>query len=523
MAPVDVNGITKYATEQLHLLYHDVYGLAASAVRLTNVFGPRQRLRDDLQGFLPIFLRRALADDAITVFGDGAQERDCLYVDDVVECLLLTAAVARRRRARSSTSATTSDCRWARSPTPSSPPRAPVGSSTCPGRRTATPSTSGRTSATRRRRSGCWAGSRARRSPPASSARSRSTPSGDPGTCDRRRVTRHTPRSRRRPRAAARSRWSPSSRDAVARVVRSGSYLFGPELDAFEAEFAAFTGRRHAVGVASGTDALRLSLVALGIGPGDEVLVPAFTAVPTAAAVCAAGATPVFVDVDPDTATLDPGRAAAAVTERTRAVDPGAPLRAAGGASRPRAARGRGCRAGARRARPATRAPRPRRTASTRPRTWVGSPTGARSSPTTTTLAATVRLLRAHGVTRRLRAHAGVDERAAVRRRGRGAARRPAAARGRQRAPAGDRGAVPRGGAGRCAGRPTTSATSTTCAWPGSPTATAFRARVPFDTGVHYPRALTQQPAYRAIRRERRARKRKRGPPSAYRSRASPR
>ena len=91
VAPVDVNGITKYAAEQLHLLYHDVYGLPASAVRLTNVFGPRQRLRDDLQGFLPIFVRRALSDDAITVFGAGDQERDCLYVDDVVECLLLAA------------------------------------------------------------------------------------------------------------------------------------------------------------------------------------------------------------------------------------------------------------------------------------------------------------------------------------------------------------------------------------------------------------------------------------------------
>jgi UDP-glucose 4-epimerase len=94
VAPVDVNGITKYATEQLHLLYHDVYGLQATAVRLTNVFGPRQRLRDDLQGFLPIFVRRALADDAITVFGDGEQQRDCLYVDDVVECLLLAATAS---------------------------------------------------------------------------------------------------------------------------------------------------------------------------------------------------------------------------------------------------------------------------------------------------------------------------------------------------------------------------------------------------------------------------------------------
>jgi UDP-glucose 4-epimerase len=91
VAPVDVNGITKYATEQLHLLYHDVYGLPATAVRLTNVFGPRQRLRDDFQGFLPIFVRRALADETITVFGEGEQQRDCLYVDDVVECLVLAA------------------------------------------------------------------------------------------------------------------------------------------------------------------------------------------------------------------------------------------------------------------------------------------------------------------------------------------------------------------------------------------------------------------------------------------------
>jgi len=114
----------------------------------------------------------------------------------------------------------------------------------------------------------------------------------------------------------------PELTDAVARVVRSGSYLFGPELTAFEADLAAYTGYRHAIGVSSGTDALRLSLVALGIGAGDEVIVPAFTAVPTAAAVCAAGATPVFADIDPDTATLDESSARAACTEHTRAVIP---------------------------------------------------------------------------------------------------------------------------------------------------------------------------------------------------------
>jgi UDP-glucose 4-epimerase len=91
VSPVDVNGITKWAAEQLHLLYTELYGVRASAVRLTNVYGPRQRLQGDLQGFLPIFVRRALSGEPITVFGDGAQQRDCLYVDDVVECLLLAA------------------------------------------------------------------------------------------------------------------------------------------------------------------------------------------------------------------------------------------------------------------------------------------------------------------------------------------------------------------------------------------------------------------------------------------------
>jgi dTDP-3-amino-3,4,6-trideoxy-alpha-D-glucose transaminase len=101
----------------------------------------------------------------------------------------------------------------------------------------------------------------------------------------------------------------PDLGEAIERVVRSGIYLLGPETEAFEAEFAAFCGRRHAVAVASGTEALRLGLRALGVGPGVEVIVPAFTAVPTAAAVCATGAVPVFVDV-------------AAVTDRTRAVIP---------------------------------------------------------------------------------------------------------------------------------------------------------------------------------------------------------
>jgi dTDP-4-amino-4,6-dideoxygalactose transaminase len=109
---------------------------------------------------------------------------------------------------------------------------------------------------------------------------------------------------------------------AVDRVLASGIVLLGAETEGFEREFAEWTGYRHTVAVSSGAAALQLALAAMGIESGDEVIVPAFTAVPTASAVCALGAVPVPVDVDDDTAALDLDAAAAAVTSRTRAVVP---------------------------------------------------------------------------------------------------------------------------------------------------------------------------------------------------------
>jgi dTDP-4-amino-4,6-dideoxygalactose transaminase len=110
--------------------------------------------------------------------------------------------------------------------------------------------------------------------------------------------------------------------EAVLRVLRSGAYILGHEVETFEEEFAAWLGTPHALGVASGTDALHLALRALGVGPGDEVITTAFTAVGTVAAIELAGATPVFADIDPVSCTLDPEAAAAAVTSRTRALIP---------------------------------------------------------------------------------------------------------------------------------------------------------------------------------------------------------
>lgn len=109
---------------------------------------------------------------------------------------------------------------------------------------------------------------------------------------------------------------------AVERVLASGRFILGAEGEQFEARFAAWLGGGHVVGVASGTDALMLALLASGIGAGDEVLTVPNTAVPTANAISAVGATPRFVEVDAATGLLDPRQIAGAVTPRTRAVIP---------------------------------------------------------------------------------------------------------------------------------------------------------------------------------------------------------
>jgi dTDP-3-amino-3,4,6-trideoxy-alpha-D-glucose transaminase len=109
---------------------------------------------------------------------------------------------------------------------------------------------------------------------------------------------------------------------ATRRVAESGWYVLGAEVEAFEAEFAAYCGARHCVAVGNGLDALTLLLRACGVGPGDEVIVPAHTFIATWLAVTAAGALPVAADVDERTGNLDPARAEEAVTPRTAAILP---------------------------------------------------------------------------------------------------------------------------------------------------------------------------------------------------------
>jgi dTDP-3-amino-3,4,6-trideoxy-alpha-D-glucose transaminase len=114
----------------------------------------------------------------------------------------------------------------------------------------------------------------------------------------------------------------PELRERFAAVLESGRFIFGPEVEAFEAEAAAALGVPHAIGVANGTDALVLSLEAMGVGVGDEVICPAFTFYATAEAIARVGATPVFADIDPVTLNLDPADVAVRITERTKVIVP---------------------------------------------------------------------------------------------------------------------------------------------------------------------------------------------------------
>jgi dTDP-3-amino-3,4,6-trideoxy-alpha-D-glucose transaminase len=114
----------------------------------------------------------------------------------------------------------------------------------------------------------------------------------------------------------------PAIRSAIDRVVNSGWYILGPEVEAFEAEFAAAAGAQHAVGVGNGTDAIALVLRALDVGPGDEVITTPLSAAYTALAVMMTGARVVFADIDPERHTLDPAAVDAAVTPRTKAILP---------------------------------------------------------------------------------------------------------------------------------------------------------------------------------------------------------
>ena len=112
----------------------------------------------------------------------------------------------------------------------------------------------------------------------------------------------------------------------IQRVLEHGQYINGPEVAELEAALAEFTGVKHAIGVSSGTDALTISLMALGVGPEDEVIMPGFTYIATAESAAFLGARPVFVDIEADTFNINPDLIEAAITEKTKCIIVVSPL-----------------------------------------------------------------------------------------------------------------------------------------------------------------------------------------------------
>jgi UDP-2-acetamido-2-deoxy-ribo-hexuluronate aminotransferase len=122
--------------------------------------------------------------------------------------------------------------------------------------------------------------------------------------------------------AAQQDRIRTSLEARIARVLAAGHYILGPEVEELEAALAGHTGAKHCISVANGTDALQIALMALGVGPGDEVITPSFSYFATAETVALLGARPVFVDVDPHTYLVNPAGIEAAITPRTKAIIP---------------------------------------------------------------------------------------------------------------------------------------------------------------------------------------------------------
>ncbi len=122
--------------------------------------------------------------------------------------------------------------------------------------------------------------------------------------------------------AAQQARIKPQLDAAIARVLAHGQYILGPEVAELEERLRAYTGARYCIAVANGTDAIQIALMALGVGPGDEVITPGFTYIATAEAAAVLGAKPVYVDIDPRTFNLEPALLEAAITPRTKAIIP---------------------------------------------------------------------------------------------------------------------------------------------------------------------------------------------------------
>ena len=300
-----------------------MFGVRACSLRLTNVYGPRQLLKHNRQGFIAWFIRQAVEDREIQIYGDGSQLRDFVYVDDAADAFLRAGA--------------TDACNGQVFNVGGAEPISlrdlvellidVAGIGPIPSRRMA----AGEEGHRHRRLLRRLVAHRPHARLAAAHAAAR-RPHADDRVLPRAPAPLRDGRVARRRAVSARApipfidlrpgEDDAAVRDAIDRVIARGWFVLGPEVEAFETEFAAACGAAPCDRRRQRHRCDRAALRALDIGAGDEVIVPAMTAAYTGLAVIAAGARPVIVDVEPDTLTIDPAACAAAVTARTRAIVP---------------------------------------------------------------------------------------------------------------------------------------------------------------------------------------------------------
>ena len=307
---VDFNGIHNHFSEMYHMFYHRKYGVDVCSLRLSNVYGPRHVTEGDEVGVLPLFIKKAEKNEAITIHGDGSNVRDFVYVSDVITALCIAALKGESiGKIFNVGSGTPSTLKQMAEKVIEVYDSGKINYLEAPAENKSLEIGDFVADISKIRSLLGW-------------FPSVSLEEGIRKTHEfykEKNSTKDIPV----PMVNLKANYF-SIKDeidsAVSNVVESGSYILGGEVKKFEEEFAKYNNARFCVSVSNGTEAIHISLMACGVKEGDEVITTPFTAVPTIVAIESAGGVPVFADIKPETFNIDPEAIKKKITHKTKAI-----------------------------------------------------------------------------------------------------------------------------------------------------------------------------------------------------------